>query len=310
MSAPVLDARGVTVDFARRGGLSRVVHGLDLVLERGAVTVLLGESGSGKTVFAKSIVGMAPTGARVGGTSRFSGGLDLIAAGRARLRPLHGSVVSAIAQDPSAALDPMRRIAGQLRETLVQHRPGMSRADIDARGRELLDLVGLHDHDRVLRSYPHQLSGGMRQRIAIAIAVSCEPELLVADEPSSALDASVGARIVDLLGELRERLGTAILFITHDIGVAARIASRETDQVAVLLSGRLMESGPAAEVWAAPAHPYTRALIGAEPSAEVPRGELPTVPAWMRDHDDWGPLDPVGPGHLARAVAVHEGAGA
>jgi ABC-type dipeptide/oligopeptide/nickel transport system ATPase component len=195
----------------------------------------------------------------------------------------------------------MRRVGAQIVETLAQHRVGDSRPDRHGRMLELLDLVRIHDPRRVAASYPHELSGGMRQRAAIAIAICCDPELIVADEPSSALDASVGARVVELLDDLRERLGTAILFITHDIGIAARIAHRPPDRMAVMLGGRVVELGYAGPVLASPRHPYTQALIAAEPSSAVPRGQLAVVPDDIRTARDWGQLVDVAPGH---AVAL------
>lgn len=298
----ILDARGIRVSFRRpSGGMRTVVHDVDLPLRTGQVTVLLGESGSGKSVLGRSVIGMAPRGAHVTGQSMFDG-LDLVSASPRRLRRLHGSSISVIAQDPTGALDPMRRVGAQLVEALRQHDRDIDRRDAAERGAELLRQVELRDVALVMRSYPHELSGGMRQRVAIALAICCEPQLIVADEPSSALDASVGARIIDLLAGLRETIGTAFLFITHDIGVAARMASHEDDSIAVMLAGRFMELGPAQAVWSDPAHPYTIALTGAEPSAAVPRGALPQVPEWVRDFDGWGPLEELAPGHFATEV--------
>ncbi|PSL37769.1 peptide/nickel transport system ATP-binding protein [Labedella gwakjiensis] len=305
-----LDATDVTVSFPGRGRSMRtVIDGIGIGLERSQVTVLLGESGSGKTVFARSITGMAPHGARVTGSSLFDG-RDLLSAPKTVLRGLHGSRIGSVPQDPNASLDPMRRIGSQIVETLLQHKAVAGRAAAKARAIELLDLVEIREPERVLRCYPHEVSGGMRQRIAIAIAVSCDPELVVADEPSSALDASVGVKIVELLDGLRTRLGTAILFITHDIGIAARVASADHDRVAVMLSGRIVELGRASTVLSRPLHPYTRALIAAEPSADVERGRLAVVSDELRGRRDWGPLVEIEPGHAVSSdVAAERDAG-
>lgn len=293
----VLDATNVSVAFRGSGSkFSTVVDSVGLGLERSQVTVLLGESGSGKTVFARTITGMAPRTARVTGASTFDG-VDLLTASSSALRKLHGNRIGTVPQDPNSSLDPMRRIGGQITETLLQHGKATARSDARARSIALLEQVHIREPERVFRLYPHEVSGGMRQRIAIAIAISCAPELIVADEPSSSLDASVGAHVVALLDDLRVRLETAILFITHDIGIAALIASQPQDRVAVMLGGRVVELGFAPQVLGDPRHEYTRALLAAEPSATVPRGHLAVVPESVRRRRDWGPLVEVAPGH-------------
>lgn len=297
----VLDATDIRVSFPRPGKTpSTVIDGIGLGLERGQVTVLLGESGSGKTVFARAITGLAPPSATVTGSAVFDG-VDLVAGSRAQLRALHGDRIGVVPQDPNSSLDPMRQIGAQIAETLLQHRQVATRALAKERAVELLDQVQIREPRRVIRCYPHEVSGGMRQRIAIAIAISCGPELIVADEPSSALDASVGAHVVGLLDDLRHRLHTAILFITHDIGIAARIASQPHDRVAVMLGGQIVELGFAPALLGSPRHDYTRALLAAEPSAGVPRGQLAVVPEAVRSRRDWGPLLEVAPGHAVAA---------
>lgn len=302
----VLDATEVSVAFRGSGSRwSTVVDGVGLGLERSQVTVLLGESGSGKTVFARTITGMAPRTARVSGSAVFDG-VDLLAAPVRELRRLQGDRIGSVPQDPNSSLDPMRRIGGQIVETLMQHGRAADRAAAKARALELLELVHIHEPERVAHCYPHEVSGGMRQRIAIAVAICCDPELVVADEPSSALDASVGVRVVQLLDDLRTRLGTAILFITHDIGIAGLVASQPHDRVAVMLGGRIVELGFARQVLHAPAHEYTRALLAAEPSADVPRGGLAVVPDEIRSRRDWGALQEIEPGHAVAAPADRE----
>jgi ABC-type dipeptide/oligopeptide/nickel transport system ATPase component len=295
----VLDATAVQVSFGKGAQCREVIHGVGLGVRQGEVTAIVGESGSGKTVFTRTISGQHVRGSQTGGTAVFDG-IDLMSAPRSQLQTVLGNRIGCVPQDPTAALDPMRRVGSQLVETMMQHRRFPARRQAKAHALELLELVGIHDPQRVFGCYPHQLSGGMRQRIAISIAVCCEPELIVADEPSSALDASVGVRIVELLGDLRDRLGTAILLITHDIGIAARIADSELDRVAVMLQGQIVELGSARAVLGNPAHPYTQALIHAEPSAQVPRGQLATVPDEVRGCTDWGPLQEVAPGHAVR----------
>jgi ABC-type dipeptide/oligopeptide/nickel transport system ATPase component len=304
-----LDATTVSVSFrGHRGQWHRAVNGVGLGLERGRVTVLIGESGSGKTVFARTMAGLPPQGARVEGSSLFHG-TDLLALSAAKLRAIHGDRIGMVPQDPNSTLDPMRRVGGQIVETIVQHHHAPDRAAAHRRALELLELVQIRDPERVARCYPHEISGGMRQRVAIAIAVSCDPEVIVADEPSSALDASVGARVVELLNDLRVRFGTTILFITHDIGIAAHIANDPKDRMAVMLGGRIVELGYAGQVLAAARHPYTQALIAAEPSARIPRGHLATVPDSIRNARDWGELVEVVPGHAVALRTDTAGAG-
>jgi ABC-type dipeptide/oligopeptide/nickel transport system ATPase component len=293
----VLDATAISVAFPGPGRRPRtVIDTLGLGLERSQVTVLLGESGSGKSVFARAITGLSAPTATVTGSSIFDG-VDLVRAAPRDLRRLHGDRIGMVPQDPNSSLDPMRRIGSQVAETLLQHRQVPTRRAAMVRAAELLEQVQIREPQRVLRCYPHEVSGGMRQRIAIAIAICCGPELIVADEPSSALDASVGRHVVGLLGELRDRLQTAILFITHDIGIAGVIASQAHDRVAVMLGGRIVELGFAPQVLGEPRHEYTRALLAAEPSASVPRGALAVVPDEVRMRRDWGPLREVAPGH-------------
>ena len=302
----VLDATSVSVAFrGKKSKWSTVVDSVGLGLEESQVTVLLGESGSGKTVFARSITGMAPRGARVTGQAEF-GGRDLLRLSPSQLRLLQGDRIGMVPQDPNSSLDPMRRVGGQIIETLLQHRKVAGRKQARTRMLELLELVHIREPERVAHCYPHEVSGGMRQRIAIAIAICCDPELIVADEPSSALDASVGVRVVQLLDDLRERLNTAILFITHDIGIAALIASKPNDRVAVMLGGRIVELGFAHQVLGNARHPYTRALLAAEPSGDVARGQLAVVPDAVRTERNWGPLIEVEPGHAVASLLTEK----
>ncbi|WP_431284386.1 ABC transporter ATP-binding protein [Humitalea sp. 24SJ18S-53] len=252
MTEPILDIQGLTVAYG-----VPVVRGVDLRLEPGRVLALLGESGSGKSVTLRSIVGLTEReGARVSGRLRVMGRDVLAMDARARL-DFRGREVGFIFQEPMTALDPVFRIGEQIAEVVVRHR-GATWAEGQARARALFDLVQIPAAAQRLRAYPSELSGGLRQRAMIAIALACEPPLLLADEPTTALDATVQIQVLLLLRDLQRQLGTAVVFVTHDLGVAAEIA----DDVAVMYAGRIVEHGSAEQVLLAPAHPYTRALLG------------------------------------------------
>jgi oligopeptide/dipeptide ABC transporter ATP-binding protein len=264
MSA-LLDLSGLTIAF---GGVP-VVDGLDLAIAPGACVGLVGESGSGKSMTALAVMGLLPDGAALSGTMRFEGA-PLDQAAQARLR---GQRIAMIFQEPMTSLNPVLSIGEQIFEPLRLHQR-MSSAAARDRAADLLRLVEIPDPATRLRQYPHQLSGGQRQRVMIAIALACNPHLLIADEPTTALDATVQAGFLDLLRTLRRELGMAVLLITHDLGVVSDIA----DQVVVMYAGRAVERGPAAAVFAAPAHPYTRALLAAIPRMSGPIAPLPAIP--------------------------------
>ncbi|GAA1007734.1 hypothetical protein Aple_071420 [Acrocarpospora pleiomorpha] len=290
----LLSARDLSVTFGNGRQRTAVVRGVSLDLPEKAVFAVLGESGSGKTMLARTLIGLEPPESAVTGRVTFAGA-EIRPARAAVRRRLLGSQIGLVSQDPTSSLDAMRTVGAQLREVLRRHE------GLDARTRRQeairrLEQVHLHRPEEVVRKYPFELSGGMRQRVSIALALCGRPRLLVADEPSSALDAIVGARVVDLIDELRRTTGTSVVFVTHDIGVAARIAHEEVDRVGVMLGGRFVEYGPATAVLARPRHPYTRALLASEPSASVPRGELATVPRELRTAE-WGPLQQVGTDH-------------
>jgi len=267
----LLSVRELSVAFETRDGVVRAVNGVSFSLEAGQVLALLGESGSGKSVTLRAILGLHPAvRTRVGGEVLVKGQdvNRLDEPSRARLR---GRIVSTVFQEPMTALDPVYTIGEQIAETLRQHR-GHDHAAARRRARELLDLVQVPSPDRCLASYPHEISGGMRQRAMIAIALACEPELLLADEPTTALDVTVQAQILWLLRDLQKRLGLAVIFVTHDLGVAAEIA----DEAAVMYAGRIVEQAPIRELFRRPAHPYTEGLM----HATVRRGQKgrPLVP--------------------------------
>ncbi|MFB6842689.1 dipeptide ABC transporter ATP-binding protein [Streptomyces sp. NPDC056361] len=278
-TAPLVEVDRLTVEF---GGAVRAVDDLSFTLEAGRALALVGESGSGKSTVAGALLGLhRGTGARVTGTVRV-GGTDVAAAGPDELRRLRGGVAAMVFQDPLSALDPYYAIGDQIAEVYRVHHPG-SRKAARARAVQVLDRVGIPDAARRSRSRPHEFSGGMRQRALLAMALACEPRLLVADEPTTALDVTVQAQILDLLHELRRETGTALLLVTHDVGVAAE----SVDDVLVMRGGREVERGPVAGVLGAPAEPYTRRLLAA-----VPRLDGPVRTAAVRDpavHDPAGP---------------------
>jgi ABC-type glutathione transport system ATPase component len=258
---PLLRVENLSVAFASRSASVNAVRDLSLDVGPGQVVALVGESGSGKTVTASAVTGLLPeSGVRVSGSIRFEG-RELLGRPDKELRRVRGSRIGTIFQNPQTSLDPSFTIGRQMTE-LIRYHQGLANAPAVALAREWLDRVGIPDAARVLAAYPHELSGGMRQRVMIAIACGPSPSLLLADEPTTALDPTIQRRILDLLAELRQDLGIAILLITHDFGVVSHLA----DTVAVLRAGALVEAGPVESVLAAPEHPYTRLLIDSVPA--------------------------------------------
>ncbi|MFE6173332.1 dipeptide ABC transporter ATP-binding protein [Streptomyces sp. NPDC056464] len=257
----LVEVSGLTVDF----GDLRAVDGLTFRLERGAALALVGESGSGKSTVASALLGLhRGTGARVGGSIEVAG-VDVAEASDEELRRLRGGKAAMVFQDPLSSLDPYYAIGDQIAEVYRVHTRASRRA-ARARAVEVLDRVGIADAVRRSRSRPHEFSGGMRQRALIAMALACEPDLLIADEPTTALDVTVQAQILDLLHTLREETGMGLLLVTHDVGVAAE----SVDEVLVMRRGRSVEHGPVADVLGAPEQPYTRELLGAVPRVDAP----------------------------------------
>ncbi|WP_279356040.1 ABC transporter ATP-binding protein [Methylobacterium indicum] len=267
----LLQLRGLTVRYPEAGVTA--LDGLDLDLARGETLVLVGESGSGKSQVALAVMGLLPPQARVSGSVRFDG-TELTALDRPALDRIRGARIGLVFQEPMTALDPLFTVGHQIALPLRAHR-GMGRRQAAARARELLDLVGIRDAASRLSAHPHELSGGERQRVMIAMALAGEPDLLIADEPTTALDVTVQAQILALLADLKRRLGLALLFITHDLRLVRRIA----DRTAVLRAGRLVETGPTGELFRNPRAPETRDLLAAEPAGRkdpVPE-EAPVV---------------------------------
>jgi microcin C transport system ATP-binding protein len=274
VSAPLLDVRDLAVTFTADGVETRAVCGVSFTIERGETLALVGESGSGKSVTALSIVQLVPTAqARQAGSIQWQG-RELLGAPEPELRRVRGDRIAMIFQEPMTSLNPLHTIEKQVNETLRVHR-GLSRAAARARTLELLHLVGLPEAERRLDAYPHQLSGGQRQRVMIAMALANEPDLLIADEPTTALDVTIQAQILALLRELQAKFGMALLLITHDLGIVRKMAER----VCVMQAGEIVEEGRTADVFDRPQHAYTQRLLAAEPRAmaRAPRAGAPVV---------------------------------
>ncbi len=258
---PVLSIRDLRVSFPAHGGTVQAVRGLDLDVNPGELVGIVGESGSGKSVSFLSIMGLLPSYARVSG-SAVLGGQEMVGVKPDVLRSLRGKRIAMIFQDPLSALNPVQRIGAQIVEMIQAHQT----LDDDAawkRAVELLDLVGLPQPDVRSRQYPHQFSGGMRQRVMIAMAIANDPDVLIADEPTTALDVTVQSQILDVIQEVRRTFNTAVVFITHDLGVIARVA----DRVQVMYAGQSVEAAPVEAIFAASNHPYTRGLLASLPAA-------------------------------------------
>ncbi|GAB5447825.1 ABC transporter ATP-binding protein [Gymnodinialimonas sp.] len=256
----VLDVKNLSVDFAQDGHTVHAVRGVSFHVDRGETVALVGESGSGKSVTALSSVDLLPSSAQLTGSITYNG-KQMIGASEADLRRVRGNDISFIFQEPMTSLNPLHTLEKQITESLTLHQGLRGQAARD-RIVQLLTKVGIRDPESRLGAYPHQLSGGQRQRVMIAMALANGPELLIADEPTTALDVTIQAQILELLADLKRREGMSLLFITHDLGIVRRIA----DRVCVMQGGEIVEQGPTKEIFDNPAHPYTRKLLGAEPS--------------------------------------------
>jgi oligopeptide/dipeptide ABC transporter ATP-binding protein len=264
---PLLEVRSLRTEFRTGAGVVRAVNDVSYSVDPGETVAVVGESGSGKSVGALSILRLIPNppGRVVGGEILF-GGRDLMKLSDAEMREVRGGEIGMVFQEPMTSLNPVLSIGRQITEMLEQHRR-VDRAAAQKRAVELLGLVGIADPQRRLKQYPHQLSGGMRQRVMIAIAIACEPKLIIADEPTTALDVTIQAQILELMQRLTRQLGVALIVITHNLGIVARYAHR----VNVMYAGRIVESGPAAAIYHAPRHPYTIALLKSVPRLDRPR---------------------------------------
>ena len=270
MTTPLLEVDNLKTRFFTRDGVVRAVDGVSFSIAAGETLAVVGESGCGKSVTSLSILRLiaSPPGRIVGGKVLFEG-RDLLALSEDEMRAVRGDAISMIFQEPMTSLNPALTIGRQIAESLVLHR-GLSQSDALAKAVEMLRKVRMPEPERRVRQYPHELSGGMRQRVMIAMALACGPRLLIADEPTTALDVTIQAQILELMRELARETGAAIILITHDLGVVAEMAQR----VVVMYAGRKIEEAPVAELFGHPRHPYTRGLLGSMPHlGESVRGE-------------------------------------
>ena len=280
-SPELLRIDDLRVDFATDHGWANVVNGVSFGVGENEIVGLVGESGSGKTVTGLSILGLVPSppGRKSGGHIWFRGE-DLTEVSTDRLRQIRGDEVSMIFQEPMTSLNPAFTVGDQIAETYRRHR-GVGRKAALARAVEVLDLVGIPNARQRAREYPHEFSGGMRQRVMIAMALCCDPKLLIADEPTTALDVTVQAQILELLVSMRNELGMGIIFITHDLGVVAEVC----DRVVVMYAGEVVETSPADDLFAQPRHPYTEGLLSAMPQLGSRSGRLASIPG--RTPEPW-----------------------
>jgi len=318
-SDPLLEIENLKVIFhGDRGSATHAVDGLDLAIQRGQTLGLVGESGCGKTATALSVMGLLPkASAEVSGRIRFDGA-ELLSLPDRAMRNLRGDRLAMIFQEPMTSLNPSYSIGEQIAESLVRHR-GLSRGEARARTVELLRLVKIPSPEQRVDDYPHRLSGGMRQRAMIALALACDPELLIADEPTTALDVTIQAQILALMRELKASTGIAIILITHDLGVVAEIC----DHVAVMYAGEIVEYAPVGALFATPQHLYTIGLLGSIPRLDVKAEELAAIEGMVpslaelpagchfaprcpfvreRCRQALPPLAVVGPGHRSRCI--------
>ncbi|HWB21396.1 MAG TPA: ABC transporter ATP-binding protein [Gaiellaceae bacterium] len=309
------------VTFANKRQRVEAVRGVTFGIAPGRTLALLGESGSGKSASARAIMHLDNRGVELGGQVRL-GDTIVSALSESELQKVRGGLIAMVPQDPTASLDPLRRVGAQIVEVLRVHGIETNRRAARDSAMNLLSRVGIPDPSRVMRAFPHELSGGMRQRAAIAVAVACRPTVLIADEPTTALDVTVQAQVLELFSELQAEVGMSIIMVTHDVGVAREIA----DYVAVMYAGRLVEIGSVDDVLERPAHPYTAALVDSVPTPETKRGELHVIPGRPPGPGDTPqtgcdfaprckfaiascmtmppPLVPVGTGHLAACPVV------
>jgi peptide/nickel transport system ATP-binding protein len=279
--AALVDMKGLTVDFHGGRKPLRAVAGVDLTLAKGEVLALLGESGSGKTVTLRALMRLLPSRARIGGAIRIDG-RDVLSLTSRELADMRGPVVSMVFQEPGIALDPVYSVGEQIAEAIVRHE-GVSHDKAWRRGHELFERVRIPSPARRLYNYPHEMSGGMRQRAMIALALSCRPKVLLADEPTTALDATVQIQILLLLRELQRELGLAVIFVTHDIGVAVEVA----DRIAIMYAGRIVESGSCSDVVSGAKHPYTQGLLNSRAGHAFVKGtRLDSIPGSPPDLGD------------------------
>jgi oligopeptide/dipeptide ABC transporter ATP-binding protein len=321
--APLLEVRDLAVMFTGSAGVARAVDGIDLVVGEGETVGLVGESGCGKSVTALAILRLVEAPGHIAhGSSVRLEGRDLLALGTKEIRAVRGNHVALVFQEPLSALNPVLTIGDQIAETVRAHE-GVSRSTARWRAVEMLTTVGIPDAERHAAAYPHQLSGGMRQRALIAMALACHPKLLLADEPTTALDVTIQAEILELLDRLQQKLGMAVLLITHNLGIVAE----RTRRVYVMYAGQIVEEAPTEQLFAHPSHPYTEGLLGAIPSLVETKERLVAIPgqvppahawpgacrfhprcphAWSKCRTEMPPLLEAAAGHRARCWLVTE----
>ena len=265
----ILEVKNLTIHIKTHKGVVQAVRGVDFYLNEQETLAVVGESGSGKSITMKGVMGILPkNGKVVDGTVMFQGN-DLTKYTERQMQQVRGSEIAMIFQDPMTSLNPTMKVGKQIEEMLKEHCKEMSKADRRARAIELLSLVGISNPEARYDQYPHQLSGGMRQRVVIAIALACDPKVLIADEPTTALDVTIQAQILELIKQIQQEKGISVLLITHDLGVVANMA----DKVAVMYAGKIVETGTCRQVMKTPMHPYTKALLAAKPTADQTKGE-------------------------------------
>jgi oligopeptide/dipeptide ABC transporter ATP-binding protein len=326
---PLLEIKGLKTSFYTRDGVVRAVDGIDFHVDRGEIMGLVGESGCGKSVTSLSILRLVAKPGQVEAGEILFDGQDLLKLSDDDMRKIRGDRISMIFQQPTSSLNPVWDVGRQIEEVLRIHR-GMKGKAASGRALELLRMVGIPDPQRRLKAFPHELSGGMAQRVMIAMALACEPELLIADEPTTALDVTIQAQILDLMRNLRDETGTAIVLITHDLGVVAEMC----DRVAVMYAGEIVEHTDVTSLFRHPLHPYTKGLIGSIPVVGAVRDELAVIPGNVPNLIDlpkgcrFAPrclarieeevamatevhpsLLPLGPGHEVRCWLYHDAAG-
>ncbi len=292
----LLDVENLSVAFDTPDGTVRAVNGISFQLDAGETLAIVGESGSGKTQLAFATLGLLARNGRAEGRVRLAGE-DILNLPERKLNRLRAEQVSMIFQDPMTSLNPYMRIGDQMAEVLTLHR-GMGKRQALDESAQMLDAVRIPDAKARLRMFPHEFSGGMRQRIMIAMSLLCRPKVLIADEPTTALDVTVQAQIMELLSEIRAEFGTAIVLITHDLGIVAGACERTM----VMYGGRVMETGPTDAVFANPSHPYTLGLLAAVPRLDIPQDHLSTIPGEPPDLTRLGPGCPFAP----RCPLAHE----
>ena len=270
----ILTIKNLDITFRTNAGNIHAIRGVDFDLPSGKTVALVGESGSGKSVTMKAVVGLLDSNSVINSGNIFYGAIDLLTLPKRELRQkINGQQIAMVFQDPMTSLNPTMQIGDQITEAMFLHKK-ISKADADQKALELLNLVGILDAEKRMKNYPHQLSGGMRQRVVIAIALSCEPKILICDEPTTALDVTVQARILNLIKDIQTKMGLSVIYITHDLGVVAKVA----DYVNVMYAGKIIEVGTVEEIFYDPRHPYTWGLLSAMPDLQTDDSRLYSIP--------------------------------